>query len=100
MLSDTDYQALVDVAMKRLQITFTYQKTSGDQAVVQHTGGVVEINADTGFLWVWDTSENDHIRRFFLSNILNLQVYGVPFDNGSAGGYPLKINGQIMTGVI
>jgi hypothetical protein len=100
MLADTDFQALVDAAMKRMQVSITYQKTSGDQATVVHTGGVVEISADTGFLWLWDTSMNDHIRRFFLANILNLQVYEIPFDNASAGGYPLKINGAIMAGVI
>ena len=100
MLSDTDFQAMVDAAMRRFQVSVTYQKTSGDQSVVQHTGGVVEINSDTGFLWLWDTNENDHIRRLYLANIMSLQVFPTPFDNASAGGYPLKINGQIMAGVI
>ena len=99
MLSDTDIQAMIDAAMKRLQISIVYQKVSGDQAMVQHTGGIVEINPGTGFLWLWDTGENDHIRRFYLANVLSMQVLPTPFDNASAGGYPLKINGQEIQGV-
>lgn len=96
MLSSTDVQAITEAAMARLQISIVYQKTSGDVAVVAHTGGIVEINSGTGFLWLWDTSQNDHIRRFFLQNIQSVQVLQIPFDNMSAGGYPLKINGTIM----
>lgn len=96
MLSSTDVQALMEAAMARLQVSITYQKVSGDMAMVIHTGGVVEINSDTGFLWLWDTQQNDHIRRFYLSQILSLQVLQLAFDNASAGGFPLKINGQEM----
>jgi len=96
MLSATDVQALMQAAMSRLQISIMYQKVSGDMAQVTHNGGVVEINSDTGFLWLWDTSLNDHIRRFYLQQIMSLQVLQMPFDNLSAGGYPLKINGAIM----
>jgi hypothetical protein len=96
MLSETDVQALMQAAMARLQITIMYQKVSGDMSMVSHTGGVVEINSDTGFLWLWDTSQNDHIRRFYLQQILSMQVLQTPFDSMSAGGYPLKINGEIM----
>jgi hypothetical protein len=96
MISSTDIQAMTEAALARLQISITYQKVSGDVAMVTHTGGVVEINSETGFLWLWDTTTNDHIRRFYLQNILSLQVLQVPFDNASAGGYPLKINGTIM----
>ena len=99
MLSDTDVQALMDAAQKRLQIAITYQKVSGDMQVVNHQGGVVEINSDTGFLWLWDTTTNDHIRRFYMQNVMSLQVLDLAFDNISAGGYPLKINGQIIQGV-
>lgn len=96
MLSETDVQALMQAALARLQVSVMYQKVSGDMAMVSHTGGVVEINSDTGFLWLWDTSTNDHIRRFYLQQILSLQVLQMPFDNISAGGYPLKINGAVM----
>jgi len=96
MLSNTDVQALMEAAMARLQVSIMYQKVSGDMGVVSHTGGVVEINSDTGFLWLWDTSLNDHIRRFYMSQILSLQVFQIPFDYMSAGGYPLKINGATM----
>lgn len=96
MLSETDVQALMQAAMARLQVSIMYQKVSGDMSMVSHAGGVVEINSETGFLWLWDTSTNDHIRRFYLQQILSLQVMQTPFDNMSAGGFPLKINGAIM----
>jgi hypothetical protein len=86
----------MEAATARLQVSITYQKVSGDKAMVTHAGGVVEINSDTGFMWLWDTSLNDHIRRFYMNQVLSLQVLQMPFDYMSAGGFPLKINGEIM----
>jgi len=95
MLTDTDMQAMVQAALNRLQITFTYLKaTTGE--TVQHTGGIVEIRASEGVTYIWDTQTNDHIRRFILANFGSVQVLQQPFDNFSAGGYPLIINGQVM----
>ncbi len=96
MLTDTDIQALVEAATHRLQVSFTYLKaTSGE--TVQHTGGIVEITSD-GRMWLWDTTLNDHIRQFFMSNMNSPTVLQQPFDNMAAGGFPLKINGQIIIG--
>ena len=95
MLTDTDIQAMMTAATNRLQITIVYlKKTTGE--TVQHTGGVVEIDGANGLLWLWDTTMNDHIRKFLLSNVEGLQVLQQPFDSSSAGGFPLKINGQII----
>jgi len=95
MLSEIDMQAMIQAAMNRMQINFTYLKaTTGE--TVQHVGGIVEIRASEGCVFIWDTSLNDHIRKFLLPNFESFQVLQQPFDNLSAGGYPLVINGQIM----
>ncbi len=98
MLSDTDIQALVDAATKRLTVEINYVKKEDGTSVV-HTGGVTKIDSSVGSMWLWDTGLNDHIRRFYLQNIMQLQVLPIPFNNAAAGGYPLEINGQIIAGV-
>ena len=95
MLTDTDMEALMQAALNRFQIRFTYLKaTTGE--TVQHTGGIVEIRSSEGVAFIWDTELNDHIRKFILANFYSLQVLPQRFDNASAGGYPLVINGQVM----
>jgi len=95
MLTELDMQAMMQAATSRLQISFIYLKaTTGE--TVQHQGGIVEIRASEGCVFIWDTTSNDHIRKFLLPNFSSLQVLQQPFDNISAGGYPLIINGQIM----
>lgn len=98
MLSDTDIEAMLDAAQKRLTISFEYVKKETGE-LVTHTGGVTKIDSSVGAMWLWDTGLNDHIRRFILQNMGPLRVLPMPFDNAAAGGYPLEINGQIIAGV-
>ena len=87
---------LVNALTSKLQVTLTYQKkTTGE--VVTYTGGIYEIGANRAgnpCLWLWDTSMNDHIRDFLLSNIISYQVLQLPFLPDPA--FPLKLNGEII----
>ena len=87
---------LVVALRNSFQVTLVYQKkTTGE--TVTHTGGIQEIGvnkAGNSCLWLWDTSLNDHIRDFLLSNIVSYQVLNLPYI--STTGFPLKLNGEII----
>lgn len=87
---------LVNALTSRMQVTLTYQKkTTGE--VVTHTGGIYEIGvnkAGNPCLWLWDTSKNDHIRDFLLSNIVSCIPLQIPFQPDPQ--FPLKLNGEII----
>jgi len=92
-MTTTDIEALVEAALNRLQVSLNYTKaTTGE--IVNHKGGIVEIRSSEGILYLWDTTLNDHIRKFILANINSFQVLPEKFDYMSAGGYPIVINGQ------
>lgn len=88
---------LVNALRNRMQVTLTYQKKTTGQ-IVTHTGGIYEIGANkvgNPCLWLWDTSTNDHIRDFLLSNIISYQVLQLSFQPSPE--FPLKLNGEILT---
>jgi hypothetical protein len=89
-------EPLITALQGKLQVTLTYEKkTTGE--VVTHTGGIYEIGSNkqgVPVLWLWDTTLNDNIRQFLLSNIIDAQVLDVPFQTN--GLFPLKLNGQVI----
>jgi hypothetical protein len=91
MLDAVSTDAMIKALQNKLQVTINYTKKSTGEAVT-HTGGIQEI--DGNILWLWDTSLNDHIRKFLLENITGIQVLDVPFF--PTGGFPLKLNGEIL----
>ena len=92
----TDIAPLEEAARARKQVTLNYSKET-DGSTVTHTIGIQEIGqtkAGKPCIWGWDTTLNDHIRAFLLSNIINAEVIDV--DYIPSGVYPIKINGQIV----
>jgi len=94
MIDSTD--PLIEALRNKLQVTLTYEKkTTGD--VVVHTGGLFEINSldpHGATLWLWDTAQNDRIRRFYIGNILSYEVLSTPFSPPQP--WPIKLDGQII----
>jgi hypothetical protein len=91
-----DPNVLVTALQGHLIVTLTYQKkTTGE--TVTHTGGLYEINSadpSGAVVWLWDTSLNDHIRKFLIGNIIDVQVLQEAFV--PTQGWPFKLNGQII----
>ena len=92
-----DPNVLITALQGHLIVTLTYEKKTTGEIVV-HTGGIQEINSSDplsgAVVWLWDTSLNDHIRKFLLGNIIDVQVLQETYT--SLQGFPFKLNGQII----
>jgi hypothetical protein len=88
----TDLAPLYEACQNKLQVSLDYTKKDG--ILVQHTGGIYEIRASDGCMFLWDTSLNDNIRKFLFSGINNFQVLDAQFFPPNP--WPIVIDGQII----
>ena len=86
-----EIEPLVEALTHKKQVTLTYTKEKTAETVV-HTGGLYEIDGSRNCLFLWDTSLNDHIRRFKLDNIISYEILDIDFIDNFGWGF--KLNGQ------